>query len=402
MMQIHRAGPRTHSAVEDRSPPQRTLRLLAGAAMLLPLLLPSVAAADDITIELTAEVAWVDHCEDAFAGINPGDTISASFTYDSATPDTNALPTVGDYPQTSAPYGMQIEAGGKTFSTSASWTGWGFLVEIVNDHPAGAPYASDHIVVRSYVNDSIGGVNVEHISWQLDDSTMTALDSTDLPTAAPVLADWEQNFGLNIDVSCGCDVCPFTGPLEFLCDIAWQQTCTSTGMLRAFADTAVLGGTCEDTDADAVCDDVDNCAAVPNADQLDTDSDGAGDVCDAFPCDADDDLDGDGVGGDVDLCPDTVASDAAAGVPSRSLKSNRWVDSDGDGVFEQASPGNGGPAGGISVTDTWGCSCADIIDALGLGNGHTKYGCSSGAMDEWLEETLELLQTNTSECLDLP
>ena len=42
------------------------------------------------------------------------------------------------------------------------------------------------------------------------------------------------------------------------------------------------------SDGDGVPDDTDNCPSIANADQLDTDSDGAGDVCDG-------DADGDGI-----------------------------------------------------------------------------------------------------------
>ncbi|MFO7767752.1 MAG: hypothetical protein R6W82_02175 [bacterium] len=39
---------------------------------------------------------------------------------------------------------------------------------------------------------------MNHISWQLDDDTAQALDSTDLTMEAPVLDDWESVFGLTI------------------------------------------------------------------------------------------------------------------------------------------------------------------------------------------------------------
>jgi len=74
-----------------------------------------------------------------------------------------------------------------------------------------------------------------------------------------------------------------------------------------------------DSDGDGVLDAVDNCVSISNANQLDTDSDGEGDVCDtdddgdgtpdvddAFPLDPteDTDTDGDGVGNNADTDDD--------------------------------------------------------------------------------------------------
>ena len=44
-----------------------------------------------------------------------------------------------------------------------------------------------------------------------------------------------------------------------------------------------VGGACADSDGDGVCDEDDNCPAVPNPDQSDKDKDGVGDVCDNCP-----------------------------------------------------------------------------------------------------------------------
>jgi subtilisin family serine protease len=69
---------------------------------------------------------------------------------------------------------------------------------------------------------------------------------------------------------------------------------------------------CDDNDGDGVCDDVDNCPLVANNNQLDTDSDLAGDACDS-----DDDNDG-------------LTDSFEASIGSNSL----LVDTDGDGLSD--------------------------------------------------------------------
>ena len=105
------------------------------------------------------------------------------------------------------------------------------------------------------------------------------------------------------------------------------------------------------------------------------------DSCDNVPNDDDDD--GDGVCVDVDLCPDTVVPEA--NVPSRRLGINRWALWDDDSIFDTTPPKGKGPRRSYSTEDTAGCSCEQIIENLGLGKGHLKYGCSIGAMDTWVE-----------------
>jgi hypothetical protein len=149
-----------------------------------------------------------------------------------------------------------------------------------------------------------------------------------------------------------------------------------------------------DADGDGVSDDVDNCPAVANADQLNSDTDAMGDACDAdddndgvldvndafptdssesadsdgdgfgdssdlFPYDADNDIDGDGLGANEDNCPTDANTDQAdldgdgAGdacdsdidgdsVPNDNdafpTDGSEWDDSDGDGVGDNDDP----------------------------------------------------------------
>lgn len=159
---------------------------------------------------------------------------------------------------------------------------------------------------------------------------------------------------------------------------------------------------CADEDGDYACDAEDNCPAIFNDYQFDSDADGVGDECDACPydpsndedgdgicgasdacpLDADNDEDGDGVCGDVDVCAGTALPE---GVPTVRLGVNRFADVDGDGIFDTTPPSGKGPQRSYTLAETGGCSCEQIIEAMGLGNGHTKFGCSIGEMDNWVE-----------------
>ncbi len=71
--------------------------------------------------------------------------------------------------------------------------------------------------------------------------------------------------------------------------------------------TLVKGPYCAtgpDTDADGVCDAVDNCPLEPNPDQADADGDTLGDACDTCPTDPGNDDDADGICASSDNCPD--------------------------------------------------------------------------------------------------
>ncbi len=108
---------------------------------------------------------------------------------------------------------------------------------------------------------------------------------------------------------------------------------------------------------------------------------------------ADGDLDG--VPDAEDVCPGTAIPE---GVPIVRLGVNRWALTDEDFIFDTTLPGGrrlapissfiDGRAPSVvpfTTTDTAGCSCEQIIEALGVGSGHVKFGCSTGLMRVWIK-----------------
>ncbi|MBT8108347.1 MAG: lamin tail domain-containing protein [Gammaproteobacteria bacterium] len=94
------------------------------------------------------------------------------------------------------------------------------------------------------------------------------------------------------------------------------------------------------------------------------------------------DVDGDGVNDDADVCPATSIPEA----PTEGLGRNRFALIDGDFEFDTVESKGKGPGRGYSTIDTAGCSCAQIVEAEGLGKGHSKFGCSIGVMDNWVRK----------------
>ena len=141
-----------------------------------------------ITIEIEAVVDSVRDERGYLEGkISPGDLITGSYRYESTTADSNPLEKGGRYEHTTAPHGIFLSVGGFDFETDPGNVD--FLIEIENDHPP-----DDNYLLLSRNNLPLSnGVPVDEISWWLTDPSGTAAGSTDLPTAPPVLDDWQSN-----------------------------------------------------------------------------------------------------------------------------------------------------------------------------------------------------------------
>ena len=92
------------------------------------------------------------------------------------------------------------------------------------------------------------------------------------------------------------------------------------------------------------------------------------------------DQDDDGVNDDADACPMTSIPE----LPSEGLGTNRFALTDADFGFDTTASQGNGPGRSYTTEDTAGCSCTQIIAAMGLGQGHSKFGCSIGVMDNWV------------------
>ena len=162
----------------------RTAKIMAVFFMCLALSSGNLRA-EIIEIRITGKITGIDDRRGLLEGqLSAGDIITGRYTYDSSTPDSSALATVGIYQHSIVPYGVTLSAGGFIFQTDPDNVD--FLLEVLNNHTG-----QDGYLLRSYNNLPLSnGVEVFHISWQLDDYSSTALSSDALPITPPVLEDW--------------------------------------------------------------------------------------------------------------------------------------------------------------------------------------------------------------------
>lgn len=157
-------------------------------ALLASLLCTSIASAQTVTIKLEATVTYIADRDNMLGGqVQIGDRITGTYSYDLSTPDSNGLSTVGDYYSSTG--GFDLMLNGQPYRTSQG-VPYAFLVEMVNNH-----YGFDNYLLRSYANQPNAWGGVQHVSWQLDDPTMTALSSEALLTGPPDVSAFGSSWG---------------------------------------------------------------------------------------------------------------------------------------------------------------------------------------------------------------
>jgi hypothetical protein len=145
--------------------------------------------AELITIAISGQVTGVSDEHGHFGGqIHVGDTITGTYTYDSATLDSYPEDlTYAKYLNYSAPTGISLYVDGFNFGTNPNNVEVGITIR--NDD-----FGEDRYTFGSNHNLSLpDGTSVQHLFWELDDPTGTALSSDALPLTAPDLSRWSSN-----------------------------------------------------------------------------------------------------------------------------------------------------------------------------------------------------------------
>ncbi len=119
----------------------------------------------------------------------------------------------------------------------------------------------------------------------------------------------------------------------------------------------------DDADGDGITDENDNCPTIANADQLNTDGDTQGDVCDA-------DDDNDGVNDEPDNCP-LIPNPTQEDYDNDGAGDACDSDVDGDAVQDDTDACLGTATG--DVVDASGCSIAQLCPCDNAWKSHGKY-----------------------------
>ncbi|MCW8957194.1 MAG: hypothetical protein OQL09_09950, partial [Gammaproteobacteria bacterium] len=150
-------------------------------------LLATSVQAELITINVSATVNHVDDMGNVLGGqLTPGDIITGSYTYDTATIDRDTSPEFGNYPHASGVGNMSFTVNGINFSSDQSAPDDSYAIAIEN-------YSNIDIYrVMSFMNQTLpSGARIDFLGIDLADFTGTAINSDALPTTAPDLSGYE-------------------------------------------------------------------------------------------------------------------------------------------------------------------------------------------------------------------
>lgn len=118
------------------------------------------------------------------ATVTNGAPIEGFYIFDSDVPAPAPEADVGDYWYTNSACGMVVKIGAYVFRTNPRHVN--FLIELVN-RPG-----QDNYLLRSYNNLCSQPLYVDHIAWQLDDGSGTALSDVALPLTPPDLGNFTR------------------------------------------------------------------------------------------------------------------------------------------------------------------------------------------------------------------
>jgi hypothetical protein len=183
MGKVYNYGKKGASEMRRKSERKRFLTLP------LCLLLGACAQSAPITIAIQADINAVsDPCGHLEGKITPGGLLTGYYTYESITGDSDPSSDGGEYLWNTSPFGIFLSGGGLDFQTDSGAVN--FVIGILDNF-----LNRDSYVVSSHENMPLeNGTSVDEIFWQLEDSTMLALDSDALPTDAPDLNAWDENY----------------------------------------------------------------------------------------------------------------------------------------------------------------------------------------------------------------
>jgi hypothetical protein len=121
--------------------------------------------------------------------IHVGDIFTGTYTYDGEAINTSTYSNIGKY-MCDSPCGIRIFLNGFEFKTDPTQGRLG--IDIWNDVTSNG--TNDSYYVHSGLTAYTNGLWIGDISWNLNDSTHTAISSVDLPVTTPVLSAWNYNY----------------------------------------------------------------------------------------------------------------------------------------------------------------------------------------------------------------